>query len=165
MLKTTLTATVTATAILALAAPLAQAQTEWKTVGDWIIVVDEDAGNGCQMHKQYEDGLLLEFGLLPKRDGGYFAAYSEDWTFIEEGKEAPVSFLFDGIEFTGESEGYISDPWYGGFVFTNNPELIYDFAKKTEMTVTAGANDPVTLSLDGTLKGVEELIACQAAQN
>ena len=44
------------------------------------------------------------------------------------------------------------------------PELIYDFAKKTEMTVTAGANDPVTLSLDGTLKGVEELINCQAAQ-
>ena len=31
----------------------------------------------------------------PERDGGFFAAYSQDWTFIEEGAKAPVSFLFE----------------------------------------------------------------------
>ncbi|WP_428925441.1 hypothetical protein [Marinibacterium sp. SX1] len=156
-----------AAAILAVAAPLAHAQglPSWKTVGDWEIKVDENAGNGCLMEKTFDNGILLQFGLLPLRDGGFFAAYNEGWTFIEEGKTAPVKFHFDGIEFNGESEGYISGPWLGGFVFTNNPELVYDFAKKTEMTVTAGDNAPVTLSLDGTLAGVEELINCQASQS
>ncbi|MGR3805469.1 hypothetical protein [Marinibacterium profundimaris] len=144
--------------------PAAQAQEAWKTVGDWNIVVEENAGNGCLMEKTFDNGILLQFGLLPLRDGGFFAAYSEDWTFIEEGAKAPVSFLFEGVEFNGESEGYIDGPWYGGFVFTNNVALVYEFAKKTQMTVTAGDNPPVTLSLDGTLKGVEELINCQAAQ-
>ena len=158
--------TATATAALCLAmATTAQAQeTTYETVGDWTIKVDASAGNACLMEKTFDNGILLEFGLLPLRDGGFFAAYSQDWTFIEEGAKAPVSFLFEGIEFNGESEGYISGPWFGGFVFTNNPALVYEFAKKEQMTVTAGDNDPVTLSLDGTLKGVEELIACQEAQ-
>ena len=34
--------------------------------------------------------------------GGFFAAYNQDWTFIEEGVEAPVKFHFDGIEFNGQ---------------------------------------------------------------
>lgn len=158
-------AALSAALTVALAPAAVQAQEAWKTVGDWSIVVEEESGNGCLMQKTFDDGILLQFGLLPERDGGFFAAYNQDWTFIEEGVEAPVKFHFDGIEFNGESEGYISGPWYGGFVFTNNVALVYEFAKKTEMTVTAGDNAPVTLSLDGTLNGVEELIACQAAQS
>ncbi|QEW20012.1 hypothetical protein LA6_002205 [Marinibacterium anthonyi] len=155
-----------AAALLAVVATTASAQDmeAWKTVGDWNITIDANAGNGCVMSKEYDNGILLQFGLLPLRDGGFFAAYNKDWTFIEEGKDAPVSFLFEGIEFTGGSEGYITGPWYGGFAFTNNPALVYEFAKKKQMTVTAGDNPPVTLSLDGTLAATEELVACQNAQ-
>lgn len=154
-----------AAAVLAVVGTAAFAQvTEWKTVGDWNINVDASSGNGCLMSKQYDNGIMLQFGLLPLRNGGFFAAYNKDWTFIEKGKDAPVTFLFEGIRFDGKSQGYVSGPWYGGFVFTNNPALVYEFAKKKQMTVTAGDNPPVTLSLDGTLKATDELIACQEAQ-
>lgn len=152
-------------AALASVATIAHAEEDWGTVGDWAIKVEPEAGNGCLMEKYYDNGVLLQFGLLPLRDGGFFAAYSEAWDFIEAGNTAPVAFKFDGIEFNGEVEGYIVEPWFGGFVFTNNPELVYDFAKKREMTVTAGENPPLTMDLDGTLAGVEELIRCQLSQD
>ncbi len=147
-------------------APAVQAEelVEWKTVGEWQVVIDKTTGNGCMMQKVYENGFLLQFGLLPQREEAYFAAYREDWTDIEYGKKVEMEFAFDDNAYEGPVTGYVAKPWHGGYAEVNNPEMMYDFAKKYNLKVTGHQGREFELSLDGTLKGVEELIACQKAQ-
>ncbi|MGV6847511.1 MAG: hypothetical protein ACWA5A_03930 [Marinibacterium sp.] len=153
-----------AAGVICLAATVvcAEETTEWKTVGDWKIVVDK-VTRGCIMEKFYDNGFLLQFGFLPDRDAGFFAAYRQDWLDVQHGRPVTVKFLFDGEEFTGPAQGYIAKPWYGGFAKVNNPLVVYEFAKKHTMTIK-GPKAEFELSLDGTLDGVKELEACQMAQ-
>ena len=154
---------VAAASVLATSAVQAQTSTPWKEVGDWELVVDSRSG-GCLMQKFYDNGILLQFGLLPEREAGFFAAYREEWTDIQYGKKAPVKFSFDGEEFKGQSTGTVAKPWYGGFAETQDRAMVYDFAKKYNMVVTGPRGREFELSLDGTLNAVRELEACQAAQ-
>lgn len=159
MFKKYVTAAVIAASTVASGAIAQDKTTAWKKVGDWEIVVDS-VSQGCTMQKQFDNGILLQFGLLPKRDAGFFAVYRQDWVDVKNGVPVTVEFAFDGVPYKGTAQGYITKPWYGGFAEVNDPEVVYDFAKKYVMTVK-GPNNTFELSLDGTLKGVEALEECQ----
>lgn len=79
----------------------AQSTVKWGEAGGWEIMVDPAAGNGCLMQKFFDDGLLVQFGALPLREGGFIAAYRREWVGIEDGEVGPVTFAFDGINFNG----------------------------------------------------------------
>lgn len=164
MLKSVLPVTAIA-ALIALTAPLqAKDSPEWKKVGDWQIVIDKSTGNGCIMQKYFDDGTMLQFGMLPKRDAAFFAAYREDWKDIQGGKKVQINYEFDGIPHKGQASGYISKPWYGGFVEVKDAEVMTQFAQKHMVKVTGHHGREFELSLDGTKKGVEALQECQNAQ-
>ena len=142
----------------------AQSIKPWKTVGDWTLYVDAGTRNGCTMEKTFDNGMLLKFGMLPRRDAGYLAVYRQEWTDIQYGKKTKVKFSFDGVEYDGLATGDIAKPWYGGYSETKDRQMVYDFAKKYNMTVTGHHGREFSLSLDGTLNAMKELEACQAAQ-
>lgn len=153
------------TALLVAAAPMqAKEAVEWGKVGDWQIVIDKNIGSGCIMQKNFENGILLQFGLLPKRGTSFFAAYRQDWKSIESGQKVQVKYEFDGVAHKGQANGYISKPWYGGFVEVKDPAVMTEFALKNTLKVTGPRGRNFELSLDGTKKGVAALQECQSAQ-
>ena len=73
-------------------------------------------------------------------------------------------FDVDGQKFSGEATGQRIEGMDGAFVWVNNPDFIYDLAKKNSMTISPAGRDPIVLSLKGTDAAFKALRACQEAQ-
>ncbi|MDK3075278.1 hypothetical protein QO034_19535 [Sedimentitalea sp. JM2-8] len=136
----------------------------WGQSGDWSILIDEDAGNGCLMQKDFDDGMRIRFGYLPDRDGGYFAALSPDWTHIEPQSTGIVKFLTDEAKFAGEVEMIKEDGWFGGRAFFNNPNLTEELAKRRSITVIGPHGGTFEVDLTGSSRAISVMKECQSKQ-
>jgi hypothetical protein len=148
------------------AATSAQADelSKWGDSGDWAILVDPDTGNGCLMEKRFDDGTLVQFGTVPNRDGGFFAAYNPDWTDIEDGATGTVKFEFPKIRFVGDVVGVAADGRYGGYAFFDNPNVTQEFARNNDMTIQGELGRVIAVNLKGTMKAIKAVKECQAEQ-
>ena len=152
-------------AATALGAPASGQDSEtWGVSGDWEILVDPETGNGCLMQKRLDDGLVLQFGAEPLRKGGFVAAYSPDWTFIEEGSTGTVRFEFPDVIFEGEVVAEVRDGIPGGRAFFDNPNLPFEFAKRRSMTIVGQRVGRIEIKLDGTFLAIQAVRACQKEQ-
>lgn len=142
----------------------AQDRSEWGTAGDWSILVDAEAGNGCLMRKDFSDGIRVEFGYLPIRNGGFFAALSADWTDLEPGATGIVKFITDQAKFAGDVEIIEADGRKGGTAFFNNPAFVVEMAARRSITVIGPKGGTFDIDLSGTSRGIDMLKECQAAQ-
>lgn len=136
----------------------------WKEVGNWTIHVDPAAGNGCFARREFDDGLVVEVGAVPKDAGGFFAAYNPAWTTIEDGAAGVVSFDFGDAKFEGDVVGIIRDGLPGGYAFFDNPEFTSEFGKRTSVSVSGENGTEVEVDLTGTSDAIEAVKACQAEQ-
>lgn len=137
----------------------------WGQSGDWSVLVDADAGNGCLIQKDFADGIRIRFGYLPDRDGSYFAALSREWAHIEAQKTGTVKFLTDQAKFAGEVVMIEEDGWFGGWAFFNNPNLTVELAKRRSITVIGPEGGTFEVDLKGSSRAIAQMDACQAAQN
>lgn len=136
----------------------------WGDVSGWSILVDPDTANGCLMEKRFDDGTLVQFGNVPNRNGGFFAAYNPDWTDIQDGVAGTVKFEFPKIRFTGETVGVAKDGRFGGYAFFNNPNVILEFGRNNDMTIIGKLGRSIEVNLKGTSKAIKAVKACQAEQ-
>lgn len=83
---------------------------------------------------------------------------------LAAGKKLSVVIDVDGERFNGEATGQKLQGLTGAYVWLNNPELVYNLAKKHTMTITATGRNPIVLSLSGTYGAFKQLHACQDAQ-
>lgn len=155
---------ITALAIATGSAANTQELATWGTSADWTILVDPAAGNGCLMEKKFDDGTLVQFGTVPNRSGGFFAAYNADWTDIEDGTTGTVKFEFPKIRFTGDVVGVARDGRFGGYAFFDNPNVTLEFAKNNDMTVIGELGRTIEVNLKGTSNAIKAVKACQAEQ-
>ncbi|WP_146348336.1 hypothetical protein [Falsiphaeobacter marinintestinus] len=137
---------------------------KWGETGKWIIRVDPEAGNGCFMESQLEDGTLIQFGNVPNREGGFFAVYNPDWTDIKDGEISTVKFDFEKLRFSGEALGVVRGDLFGGYAFFDNPNVPMEFAKNRSMTVIGGKGRVVEVDLSGTSKAISAVQKCQDEQ-
>lgn len=142
----------------------AQERAPWGAAGDWLILVDPAVGGGCLMQKDFDDGLRVEFGYLPERNGGFFAAMSADWTSIEPGTGGIVKFITDQAKFAGDVEMIEQEGRRGGWAFFNNPNLTTEMAARRSITVIGPKGGTIEVDLSGTSRAIEAMKDCQAAQ-
>lgn len=137
---------------------------KWKALGDWDILVDPAVGNGCLAQRDFEDGMRVQIGAVPSREGGFFAAYHSDWTHIEDGEVGVLNFDFGDARFAGEVVGRLSNTLPGGYAFFDNPNFVTEFAKRNSVRVWGEREDVIEISLAGTAKAIDAVLACQKEQ-
>ena len=157
----------TALAIAALTATGAAAQATYKKIGSeagWDIYVNENT-NGCLMAKGVGTDRQIQMGVS-KTTGlrGYMALYTKKGAKVSAGEKVSVLFDIDGQKFTGDATGAQMEGFDGAFVHFNNPDFIYDLAKKKSMTITPKGRDPIVVSLAGTDAAIKALRTCQEAR-
>jgi len=158
---------VTVIAFIAIAAGSSansQEISSWGTSGDWAILIDPGTGNGCLMEKRFDSGTLVQFGYVPNRNGGFFAAYNPDWADIKDGATGTVKFEFPKIRFTGDFVGVAQDGRFGGYAFFDNPNVTKEFARNNDMIIVGELGREIEVSLKGTTKAIKAVKACQAKQ-
>lgn len=144
----------------------ALAQTKYGSEAGWDILVKPDMGPGCFITKSNADGTQVQMGIdaatSPVR--GYMALYTKADANVTSGEKLAVLFDVDGQQFSGEAKGQVIGGYRGAFVWVNNPDFIYDLAKKTAVTITPQGGNPIVVKLAGTDAAFKALKACQAAQ-
>jgi len=144
---------------------IAEELATWDTSGEWAILIDPSTGNGCLMEKQFDDGTLVQFGYVPNRKGGFFAAFNPDWTDIEDGATGTVKFEFPKIRFVGDVVGVAKDGHFGGYAFFDNPNVTLEFARNNDMTIIGELGRNIEVNLKGTSNAIKAVKACQAEQS
>lgn len=156
-----------ALAIAALCVTGAASQTtKFGQEAGWDILIKADMGPGCLITKSNPDDLTqLQLGI-DATDGlkGYMAIYTKKDANIAAGQKLSVVFDVDGQQFTGEAKGQREGEYVGAFVWVNNPEFIYDLAKKKALTITSPGRPELVVNLQGTDAAFTKLRACQAGQ-
>lgn len=127
-------------------------------------MIDPSVGNGCYMERSTEDDTLVQVGIVPNRDGGFFAAYNASWEAIEDGTTGTVYFDFGKALFGGEYIGATREGLVGGYAFFNNPEFIKEFGRRNEVVIEGDRGNAMNFKLTGTLKAIDALRNCDAEQ-
>lgn len=152
--------------IAALAATGANAQTKkYGSEAGWDIFVNENTGPGCLVARKLTADSHVEMGIeATAAPRGYLALYTKADANVTAGEKLSVIFDVDGEKFTGEATGQQLEGFRGAFVPVNNPDFIYDLAKKKTLTITPDGREPIVVSLTGTDAAFKALRACQEAQ-
>ena len=157
----------TALAIAALAATDASAATKkYGSEAGWDIFINEKMGPGCLIARKLNADTQLEMGIDATADPqrGYLAMYTKADASVSAGEKLSVIFDVDGEKFSGEATGQQLEGFRGASVPVNNPNFIYDLAKKKTLTITPEGRDPIVVNLTGTDAAFKALRACQEAQ-
>ena len=156
-----------ALAIVALTATdaAAQAAKKYGSEAGWDIFIKENMGPGCLRRKEASAEARSQMGISATAEKkGYIALYTKKDAAVAAGDKVSVLFDVDGQKFSGEATGQQIEGMDGAFVWVNNPDFIYDLAKKNALTITPAGRDPIVLSLKGTDAAFTTLRACQDAQ-
>jgi hypothetical protein len=152
-------------AITALTTTGAVAQKTYGSAAGWDIIVKENMGPGCLMTKSNADGTQIQMGIdATGQKRGYMALYTKANTMAASGERLSVLFDVDGQQFTGEAKGQQEGEFQGAFVWVNNPDFIYDLAKKNTLTIQPKGGSRILVNLAGTDAAFKALRACQDAQ-
>ena len=66
--------------------------------------------------------------------------------------------------FAGEVVGRLSNTLPGGYAFFDNPNFVKEFAKRNTVRVWGEREDVIEISLAGTAKAINAVLACQKEQ-
>ena len=157
----------TALAVVVLTATgAAAATTKYGSEAGWDIYIDSNMGPGCLITRDLPPDSQVQMGIdaTTANKRGYIALYTKAGANVGAGEKLSVLFDVDGQQFSGEATGQQIEGFKGAFVRANNPEFIYDLAKKHTLTITPEGRDPIVLSLAGTNAAFKALRACQEAQ-
>lgn len=132
----------------------------------WDIYETGGQDSGCLMSRNLTPDTQFQMGIVPEAQArGYIALYTKKDTQVGTGEEISVLFDVDGQQFTGKAtERQMMDGYSGAFAWVDNPEFIYELAKKKTLTITPAGRDPIVLSLAGTDAALKTLRACQEKQ-
>jgi hypothetical protein len=156
----------TALAIAALAATGASAASKkYGSEAGWDIFINENTGPGCLIARKLTADAQVEMGIdATGNPRGYLALYTKADASVGAGDKLSVIFDVDGQKFSGQATGQQLEGFRGAYVPVNNPDFIYDLAKKKALTITPEGRDPIVVSLAGTDAAFKALRACQEAQ-
>ncbi|OWU86241.1 hypothetical protein ATO6_05235 [Oceanicola sp. 22II-s10i] len=153
-------------ASLGVSAPAVQAQdlVYWDTVGGWEILVDPTLGNGCLIQAEFDNGALVRIGFDRTEDLGYITAFHDDWGDIVEDQVYPITFDLDGQSYDGEATGIYLEGMPGADVYFDNPDFLFDLARKNTLTLHNESGGVMSIDLEGSFVALEAAIDCQDQQ-
>ncbi|HEY5819313.1 MAG TPA: hypothetical protein VIU14_13130 [Mesorhizobium sp.] len=143
----------------------AQELKKYGSEAGWDIFIKQSMGPGCLVAKKLNAEAQLQMGISATAEKkGYIALYTKKDAAVAAGDKVSVLFDVDGQQFSGVATGQQIEGMDGAFVWVNNPDFIYDLAKKNALTITPAGRDPIVLSLKGTDAAFTSLRTCQDAQ-
>jgi hypothetical protein len=142
-------------------AAFAQSLEEWGSAGGWDVLIDPTLGDGCLIQAEYQDGSLVRIGFDRNEGSGYVTAFNENWGGIEEGESYDIIFDLDGEEYEGVATGIYLEELPGADIYFDNPEFLFDIAKKYTMTLYNSEGEVMAIDLGGTNVGLDAVIECQ----
>jgi len=153
--------------VFALLTTTAIAADKYKQVGSeagWDIYIREGKARGCLLAKDLAGDTQFQMGINPAEQvKGFMALYTKAGADISAGDKVSVLFDVDGQKFTGQAVGQQMEGYKGAYVQVNNPDFIYDLAKKKTLTIIPEGREPIKLSLTGTDAAFKALRMCQEA--
>ncbi len=133
-------------------------------VEGWSILRDVER-SGCVMEKVNENGFLFRIGKTEAgSEFGYVAVYTKDKDVnVIGGVSKDVTFDVDGERFYGTAKGdFRSGGFRGGYAEANNEAFGEALARRYVLTINPDSDNPLALSLDGTLKAMAATRDCEA---
>lgn len=137
----------------------------WSTVGAWSVFVATPAADGCFTETELDGGTLVQLGSVSTLGGGFFAAYNAQWSDVEVGGTGTLKFDFGDALFAGDVVGKTSGGLPGGYAYFDNPNFVTEFAKRLSVTITGPKGKTVEISLKGSKKAIDAVLACEAEQS
>ncbi len=140
--------------------------TKYGEVEGWKVYVDQEK-KSCLIEAIDAAENVVQMGLTKDRGVAYIGVFVKGETKVRKGeKEAVAVALGDNI-YVGEATGMrgnITKGYSGGYVLTDNPQMVEDVAQQYEMIVFPQKEYAFVVDLTGTKKAIEMARACNAAQ-
>lgn len=143
---------------------LAAALVPWGASDYWDVMIDPTLGDGCLIQAAFEDGSVVRIGFDRTEGNGYVTAFNAAWGDIEEGATYPILFTLDGTEYDGEARGLYLNDVPGADIAFDNPDFLFDIAKKYTMTLFNEGGEVMAIDLTGSYAALEAAIECQEEQ-
>lgn len=167
----TIRATAFAIAASLTAAVAAQAADEQRFhayghVEGWNVFVDTEKGN-CLIEKIDEAENVVQMGHSYIETIAYIGVFTKAPTDIKKGDREGVVILLGENIYVGEATGMrgnITEGYSGGYVLTDDPQVVEDVAQQYEMVVFPEETYAFVVDLTGTKKAIELARECDDAQ-
>lgn len=124
-------------------------------------MIDPSLGNGCLIQSEFNDGSVVRIGFDRTQGGGYVTAFNMAWGDIEEGAYYSVLFALDGQDYDAEARGMYLGDVPGADIPFDNPDFLFDIAKKYTMTLYTEEGEVMSIDLTGSYKALEAAMECQ----
>ncbi|KPA21332.1 hypothetical protein shim_20340 [Shimia sp. SK013] len=132
----------------------------------WNVYVDTEKGT-CMIEAKDDLDNVVQMGLTEERDVAYIGVFTKAKTKIKRGSKEEVAILIGPNLYWGEATGMrgnITKGYSGGYVLTNDPQVIEDIAKEYVMTVFPEKEYAFSVNLAGTYKAIELARQCNDDQ-
>lgn len=152
--------TVAATLVAAIAASGAIAEskfTHFGSVEGWNVFQDHEK-KSCMIEAKDDFGNVVQMGLTKDRSVGYIGVFTQAETNIKKGQKEAIAVLLGENLYVGEATGMrgnITKGYTGGYVLTNDPEIVTAIQKEHTMAVFPEKAYGFIVDLKGTYKAIE----------
>lgn len=136
------------------------------TVEGWNIFVDHEK-KSCLIEKKDDLENVVQMGLTEDRAVAYIGVFTKAETEIKNGQKDAIAILLGDNLYLGEATGMrggITKGYTGGYILTDNPQVIEDVARQHVMVVFPETAYTFAVNLDGTFKALEAAKKCNEEQ-
>lgn len=136
------------------------------SVEGWSVFVDHDK-KSCLIEAIDADENVVQMGLTKDRGVGYLGVFTKADIAIEKDKKELVAVLLGENLYIGEvtgMRGNITEGYSGGYILSDDPQLVEDIAQQYAMVVFPETSFAFEINLAGTKKAIEMARECNAKQ-
>ncbi|WP_073252914.1 hypothetical protein [Shimia gijangensis] len=152
----------TAAALVAtIAATSAMAESKFAHFGSvegWNVFLDHEK-NTCMIETKDDVGNVIQMGLTREdRSVAYIGVFTQADTGIKKGQKEAVAIVLGDNLYVGEATGMrgnITKGYTGGYVLTDDPEIVTAIQKEYTMAVFPEKEYGFIVNLKGTFKAIE----------
>lgn len=157
-----------ATLATAMAATTVSADTfsNYGSVEGWNVFVDHEK-KSCLIEKKDDFANVVQMGLTTDRSIAYIGVFTKAETGIKRGEKEAVAILLGDNIYVGEATGMrgnITKDYSGGYVLTDDPQVVEDIAQQYTMIVFPEKAYTFSVNLTGTKKAIELARECNQKQ-
>ncbi len=136
---------------------------EYKQMGEWTIYADATRGS-CLAERVGPEGNVMQMGLTQNQSDAYVGVFTP--AKMDFDRSQPIEIAVDGQVFEGRSHGIrsrkLGGEYFGGYIVTNNPNLINAIAEGSELVAFPERKGLFVIDLTGTKVAIEEVRTCTA---
>lgn len=136
------------------------------SVEGWSVFVDHDK-KSCLIEAIDADENVVQMGLTKDRGVGYLGVFTKADIAIEKDQKELVAVLLGENLYIGEATGMrgnITEGYSGGYILSDDPQLVEDIAQQYSMVVFPETSFAFEINLAGTKKAIEMARECNAKQ-